>query len=68
MTPGGALYAFYEPPGERLDERIDKRIDKRIDERLDELAAKVTGTFEAGGFAAEVLRLSAAVVGIVGRP
>jgi len=56
LAPGGALYAFYEPPGERLDERID------------ELAAKVTGTFEAGGFAAEVLRLSAPVVGIVGHP
>ncbi|MEU9956046.1 class I SAM-dependent methyltransferase [Streptomyces sp. NPDC050982] len=52
LAPRGALYAFYEPPGERLDE----------------LAAKVTGTFEAGGFAAEVLRLSAPVVGIVGRP
>ncbi|MDQ0950018.1 SAM-dependent methyltransferase [Streptomyces phaeochromogenes] len=52
LAPGGALYAFYEPPGERLDE----------------LAAKVTGTFEAGGFTAEVLRLPAPVVGIVGRP
>ncbi|MGW0652637.1 SAM-dependent methyltransferase [Streptomyces umbrinus] len=64
LTPGGALYAFYEPPGERLDERLDEH----LNERIDELAAKVTGTFEAGGLTAEVLRLSAAVVGIVGRP
>ncbi|MFG2350449.1 SAM-dependent methyltransferase [Streptomyces phaeochromogenes] len=68
LAPGGALYAFYEPPGERLDERLDKQLDEQLDERLDELAAKVTCTFEAGGFAAEVLRLSAPVVGIVGRP
>ncbi|MEU5294174.1 SAM-dependent methyltransferase [Streptomyces umbrinus] len=64
LALGGALYAFYEPPGERLD----KRLDKRFNERLDELAAKVTGTFEAGGLTAEVLRMPAPVVGIVGRP
>ncbi|MDQ1026525.1 putative TPR repeat methyltransferase [Streptomyces umbrinus] len=60
LAPGGALHAFYEPPGGRLDGRLE--------ERLDELTAKVTGTFEAGGFTAEVLRLPAPVVGIVGRP
>ncbi|MFD3380472.1 MULTISPECIES: SAM-dependent methyltransferase [unclassified Streptomyces] len=68
LAPRGALYAFYQPPGERLDERQDQRQGERQGERLDELAAKVTGEFEAGGFAAEVLRLSAPVVGIVGRP
>ncbi|WP_192583227.1 SAM-dependent methyltransferase [Streptomyces albicerus] len=51
LAPGGALYAFYEPPGDRLAE----------------LAAKVSGTFAAGGFTTEVLH-AAPVVGIVGRP
>ncbi|PZG84049.1 hypothetical protein C1I97_34295 [Streptomyces sp. NTH33] len=51
LASGGALYAFYEPPGDRLDE----------------LAEKVTGTFTAGGFSAEVIR-AASIVGIVGRP
>ncbi|WP_328868985.1 class I SAM-dependent methyltransferase [Streptomyces sp. NBC_00287] len=38
LAPGGALYAFYEPPGQRLDE----------------VATKVTAAFEAAGFTAEV--------------
>ncbi|MGV9451723.1 SAM-dependent methyltransferase [Streptomyces sp. NPDC003635] len=40
LAPGGALYAFYAPPGRREEE----------------VAAKVSAGFEAAGFTPEVIR------------
>ncbi|MGW5639674.1 class I SAM-dependent methyltransferase [Streptomyces sp. NPDC003832] len=40
LAPGGALYACYEPPGQRLEE----------------IAARVTAAFERAGFTPELVR------------